>query len=180
MTEENKSLVDQSKLDAQIIEVATQIVNEDSVDKTKDLVSLFNWDMSRKNVSRILKLNNLLDDVSDQMILRFRTKADQFTNSDLLDYMKVIQGAIDTSSKNLNQVEEPPTIVHQTNTQINVNVTEASFDRDAKERILAVIQSALKGTSDQNSIQPEFVQECEESDGDQSIENQTTGKVDNS
>jgi Zn-dependent M16 (insulinase) family peptidase len=77
------------------------------------------------------------------MVARFKTKADQFSNSDLLDYMKAVQGAIDTSSKNLSQIEEPPTIVQQNNTQINVNVVD-SFDRDARERILAAIQATLK------------------------------------
>ena len=104
--------------------------------------------MSKKNVSRILKLNSLLDDVSDQMVLRFQKRADQFTNSDLLDYMKVIQGAIDTSSKSLNQVEEPPMIVQQTNTQINVNVMDG-FDRESKERILAAIQATLQAKPQQ-------------------------------
>jgi hypothetical protein len=144
--DETKSLttsVDSSKLDAQIIETANKILNEDNADATKDLVSLFNWNMSRKNVSRILKLNSLLDDVSDQMVVRFKERADQFSNSDLIDYMKTIQGAIDTSTKNLNQTDEPPVIVNQTNTQINVNM-DTQFDREAKERILAAIQSTLQ------------------------------------
>jgi hypothetical protein len=148
--EENNSLVvDSSKLDAQIVDTANKILNEDNLEATKDLVSLFNWNMSRKNVSRILKLNGLLDDVSDQMVLRFKNRADQFTNSDLLDYMKTIQSAIDTSSKNLNQTTDPPMIVHQNNTQINVNMMD-TFDRDAKERILAAIQATMVGANQDN------------------------------
>ena len=78
------------------------------------------------------------------MALRISTRADQFSNADLIDYMKAIQGAIDTSTKTLNQVEEPPVIVQQqNNTQINVNVND-SFDRESKERILAVVQEAIR------------------------------------
>ena len=142
MSEENKALVDTTAIDADIVDIANQVMSESSVDKTKDLVSLFNWHMSKKNVSRILKLNNLYDKVSEQMEVRLTNRGDQFSNSDLIDYMKAIQGAIDSSSKVLSQAEEPPAIIQTNNTQINVNLVD-DFDKDAKERILAAIQATL-------------------------------------
>lgn len=141
--EKNTSLVDTSSIDNETNNLAIQILEEKDPDKAKQLIALFNWNLSKKNTSRILKLNGLYDDVTEQMVTRFRTRSDQFTNSDLLDYMKAVQGAIDTSTKNLVQMEEPPTIVQQHNTQINVNLVD-SFDRDAKERILAAVQATLK------------------------------------
>ena len=146
MSDEPKEIVDTSSLDANIQELANQVMNEPSVDKTKDLVSLFNWNISKKNVSRILKLHSLYDKVSDQMELRLSTRGDQFSNSDLIDYMKALQGAIDSSSKSLSGVEEPPTIVQNNNTQINVNVVD-KFDKDSKERILEAIQATLKSAA---------------------------------
>lgn len=140
--EKQLSVLDTTGIDGKITDLANQVINETDINKTKDLIALFNWNISKKNVARILKLNGLYDSVSDQMVTRFQTKADQFSNDDLLNYLKVIQGAIDTSSKNLNQVEEPPIIV-QNNTQINVNMVD-DFDRDAKERILQAIQATLK------------------------------------
>lgn len=157
MTEQNlptevgaskEMVVDSSKLDAQIVETANKILNGDSPESTKDLVSLFNWNMSRKNVARILKLNGLLDNVTDQMAVRLENRADQFSNDDLLDYMKTLQGAVDSSYKQLNQVEEPPMIVQQTNTQINVNLGN-DFDRDAKQRILDAVQAVLTASKSQ-------------------------------
>ena len=146
MIDENKALVDTTAIDADIADIANQVLSESSVDKTKDLVSLFNWQMSKKNVSRLLKLNNLYDKVSDQMEFRLANRGDQFSNSDLIDYLKAIQGAIDSSSKVLSQTEEPPAIIQNNNTQINVNVVDA-FDKDAKERILAAIQATLQTAS---------------------------------
>jgi len=140
---ENTTLVDTSSIDQETNSLAMKILEETDPDKAKQLIALFNWNLSKKNTSRILKLNGLYDDVTEQMVTRFRTRSDQFTNSDLLDYMKAVQGAIDTSTKNLVQMEEPPTIVQQHNTQINVNVVD-SFDRDAKERILAAVQAVMK------------------------------------
>lgn len=143
MSEETKALVDTSSIDTEITGLASQVLAESDPEKAKQLIALFNWNISKKNTARILKMNDLYDEVTDQMVLRFKTKADQFSNSDLLDYMKAVQGAIDTSAKNLSQVEEPPTIVHQNNTQINVNVVD-TFDRESKDRILAAIQATLK------------------------------------
>lgn len=138
-------LINTSQVDDTIVGIANQVLAEEDPNKAKDLISIFNWNMSKKNVARILKLNELYDNVTDHMVTRLTTKSDQFTNSDLLDYMKVIQGAIDTSSKNLNQVEEPPVIV-QNNTQVNINMSD-QFDREAKERILAAIQATLQSAT---------------------------------
>ena len=154
MSEETKALVDTSSIDTEITGLASQVLAESDPEKAKQLIALFNWNISKKNTARILKMNDLYDEVTDQMVLRFKTKADQFSNSDLLDYMKAVQGAIDTSTKNLSQVEEPPTIVHQTNTQINVNVVD-TFDRDSKDRILAAIQATLKAAQQPQPVQQE-------------------------
>ena len=154
MSEETKALVDTSSIDTEITGLASQVLEESDPEKAKQLIALFNWNISKKNTARILKMNDLYDEVTDQMVLRFKTKADQFSNSDLLDYMKAVQGAIDTSTKNLSQVEEPPTIVHQTNTQINVNVVD-TFDRDSKDRILAAIQATLKAAQQPQPVQQE-------------------------
>lgn len=154
--EKNTSLVDTSSIDHRTNELAQQILAESDPEKAKQLISLFNWNLSKKNTSRVLKLNDLYDEVTDQMVTRFRTRSDQFTNSDLLDYMKAVQGAIDTSTKNLVQAEEPPTIVQQHNTQINVNVVD-TFDRDAKARILAAIQATMKQAQEPPQVPPEVV-----------------------
>ena len=143
MTEELTDVTELSPIDKEITTLVDNIMVEQDPNKTKDLVNLFNWNISKKNVARIQKLSNLYDSITDQMIERVDKRADQFSNSDLLDYVKTIQGAIDTNTKNLSQVQEPPLIVQQNNTQINVNVAE-SFDSEAKARILAAVQATLQ------------------------------------
>lgn len=130
-------------VDEKINCLVTDIMDEQDPAKTKDLVELFNWNMSKKNIARIKTLNQLYDSITSQMVERVDKRADQFSNSDLLDYMKTIQGAIDINTKNLSQVQDAPMIVQQTNNQVNINVVE-SFDRAAKERILAAVQATLK------------------------------------
>lgn len=142
-TENNLPTIDTTNIDEKVTSLVTQVLDEPDVSKTKDLMSLFNWNISKKNMLRILKLNTLYDDVTDQMIKRFAYKPDQFSNDDLLNYMKTVQGAITNSSKMLEEIEEPAPAIIQNNTQINVNVGE-SFSRESRERILAAIQATLQ------------------------------------
>lgn len=148
MTDNNN--LDLTPLETNIQDIAQQVIAEESLDKTKDLVALFNWNMSKKNVARLLKLNNLFDAVSDQMVERFMKKPDQFSNADLLDYLKTVQGAIDNSSKALSQTEEPPVIV-QNNTQININTAE-SFNRESRAKIADAVFAILAKASKEPEI----------------------------
>ena len=152
---EHDELIPVDNSQDRITNLVEQIVEEEDPNKTKDLVDLFNWNMSKRNIVRLQKLNLLYDSITDQMVERVDKRADQFSNSDLLDYVKTIQGAIDINTKNLSNVQEPPMIVHQNNTQINVNLAD-SFDSDAKARILAAVhatlQQAAKTTAENNII----------------------------
>lgn len=156
MTEENNEVqvVPCNPLDQKLSGLVDNILTEEDPNKTKDLVDLFNWNMSKKNILRLQKLNNLYDSITDQMVERVDKRADQFSNSDLLDYVKTIQGAIDINTKNLTQVQDTPQIIQQQNTQINVNLVD-NFDQDAKKRILDAIQATLKQASAVKDTQEE-------------------------
>ena len=137
MSEElNLSPVSESlqQLDETVTDIVSQVVKEDDVDKTKDLISLFNWNMTKKNVVRVQKLNSLFDNVTEQMIRRFELKPDQFSNDDLLNYMKTIQGVITTSNKSMEEIETPAPSIVQNNTQINVNI-ENTLSRESRESL---------------------------------------------
>lgn len=162
MTENNPNNL--PGLDENIKNLVNDVVAESDINKTKDLISLFNWNISKKNVVRVEKLNTLYDNVTDQMIKRFETKPDQFSNDDLLNYMKVVQGAIDSSNKLIDSIEEPPPQIVQNNTQINVNVVE-NFDRDSRARILAAVQATLNAANNPQPIEYE-----DKTEGDNSNE----------
>ena len=123
-------------------DLAQQVIDEKDVDRTKDLVQLFNLNVAKKNVIRILKLNGLLDSVSDTMIDRFEKHPGEFSNEDLLKYMQVIQQSIDNANKNLNLVDQTQAITLNQNNQVNVNIID-TFDRDSKERIADAIKAIL-------------------------------------
>lgn len=139
-------------LDDETTELAQQIINESSLDEIKNLTKLFNLNQSKKNAMRVLKLNTLLDKVSDQMIERFEKKPGEFSNADLLNYMTITQNAIDRANKSLNLVEETPAIQLQQNNQINVNIVDR-LSRDSKDKVAEAVRSIL---SKINSMETEL------------------------
>ena len=144
-------------------ELALKIQEESDSSKSKDLIDLFNWNLSKKQISRVAKLDELFDDVTDQMVIRFKTKPDQFSNDDLLNYMKTVQNAMESTAKHIDEIPEAPKII-QNNTQININGVE-KFDRESRARILAAIQATLAAAQ-----QPENIEYEDKTEGDNSNE----------
>lgn len=139
--EEDLHIVDNLPLDEQTSAIADSIIKEKDVDKVKDLTALFNLNQRKKNILRLMKFNGLLDTISDQMLERFEKKAGEFSNADLLNYMQVIQSAIDRAQKSVDLVSETPAIqINQNNLTVTV---EDGLDRDAKARIANAVKAIL-------------------------------------
>jgi hypothetical protein len=145
-------LINTIPLDQDTTELAQQIIEEKNLDSLQNLTHLFNLNQAKKNVLRVMKLNQLLDKVSDQMIERFDKTPDNFSNADLLNYMQVTQSAIDRANKSLNLVDETPAI--QVNTQINVNANADGLDlldRESKGRVAEAIKGILNKIQSMNN-----------------------------
>ena len=138
-------------LDSSTNELAQKIIDEQDIKAVKDLTHLFNLNQAKKNVLRVMKLNNLLDTVSDKIIDRFDRYPDNFSNDDLIKFMQVTENAIEKANKNLNLVDSTPAIQVNHNNQLNVNIID-SYDRDSRERVLEYINQVLNSES-QDSLQ---------------------------
>lgn len=137
-------------LDKSTNDLAQQIIDEQNLAKVQDLTHLFNLNQAKKNVLRVIKLNSLLDKVSDQMIKRFEETPGQFSNADLLNYMAVTQNAIDRANKAIGLVDESPAIVVN---QVNVNVEpEQTLDRDSRLRITEAVSKILQMSKEMNLV----------------------------
>lgn len=180
MTDDNlkpTDIVDLLPLDEDTTAIANKIVNEKQLEKVQDLTHLFNLNQAKKNVLRIMKLNGLLDRVSDQMIERFEKRPGEFSNSDLLNYMQVTQSAIDRAQKQLNLVDDSPAI--QLNQQVNVNIDGNVLDKDSRTRIAETVTKILQRAKDMNldlSNEPDVIQTALISDD---TSEQNTGISDN-
>jgi hypothetical protein len=145
MSEEliKRTELDLKPLDEQTKDIAQKILDEQDIDKVKNLTNLFNLNAQKRNVMRVLKMNGLLDAVTDQIVERFEKRPDNFSNEELLKYMQVTENAIDRANKNLHLVEETPPIQYQQNNQVNINIVD-TLDRDSKDRVLEYVNSVLK------------------------------------
>lgn len=132
-----------NSLDEKNEKLAQKILNASTLDETKDLTALFNLNIQKRNVLRVLKMNNLLDKVTEQIIERFEKAPNNFTNEDLLKYMQVTENAIDRANKNLNQIEETPAIQLMQNNQVNINIDNSSIDRESRIRITETVRKIL-------------------------------------
>ena len=90
MNQDTLDIVCSNPLDEKLNNIVENIMDEQDPNKTKDLVDLFNWNISKKNIARIQKLNNLYDSITDQMVERVTKRADQFSNSELINLVIVI------------------------------------------------------------------------------------------
>lgn len=142
-------------IDNKTKELADRILVEDNIDALKDLTTLFNLNIARKNVLRVLKLNDLYDKVSDNIVKRFETTPGEFSNDDLIRYMTTIEGSIEKAQKQLGKVEDPPLIQINQQNNVNINVDSAeSLSREERERVMNTIKLLLESGETQE-LSPE-------------------------
>ena len=136
-------------VDTQTTDIAQQILDETDVDKVKDLTALFNLNTQKRNVARVLKMSDLLDKVTDQMLTRFERTPDNFSNEDLIKFMQVTENSIEKANKSISQVDETPAIQLQQNNQVNINIGN-SLNRESRQRVTDTVQAILSklGTGD--------------------------------
>ena len=138
--EEDKNLIEEVKeKDNTLID---SILQEDNVDKLKDLTHLFNAYQTKRQILRVNALNDVQDALVAQMAARLQTLPNNFNNNDIAVWMKTVQQALDSTHEKIQEIDNTPTIVNQTNTQINVNV-EDTLSKESREKIMDALQAIL-------------------------------------
>lgn len=147
MEEKQVDKLNSQSLDSKNNEIAQKILDAETVEETQDLTALFNLNSQKRNVLRVLKMNNLLDKVTDQIIERFEKNPNLFTNEDLLKYMQVTESAIDRANKNLNMIEDTPSIQLLQQNQVNININDG-LNRESRQRVIETVQAILNSSQD--------------------------------
>lgn len=139
---EVEQIIDFAPLEKSIKDTTTKIINEEDGDKLKDLVNLFNLNQAKKDILRVSTYNKLLDSVTHQMEFRVTKKVDEFSNKDLLDYLKVIGESAEKSKKAFTTINDAPTIqINQVNIGDN---SEKELSRESREKVMAAINAYMK------------------------------------
>lgn len=128
-------------------QLVDQLIKEDDPNKTKEMINLFNINIAKKNTLRVIKANEVLDKVNDEVYKRISERPDGITDKDLISYMNAAQLQIDKSLDKINSVGEIPVIQVNQDNSVNINVGE-SLSKDSRDRVLKVVQELLKNNDD--------------------------------
>ena len=143
-------------LEQETDKVLHEIVKAETVDELKGYTAKFNLNMAKKNAIRIAKLQNLLDSVNDQAIERFTKYPSEFSNKEVLDYMKAVQEQINSSQQALEEAGDKPMIqITDKHSEVNINVENPALGtRESKERVINAVQALMQymTTAPQNEV----------------------------
>lgn len=130
-------------------DLENQLIQETNLENIKNIINLFNLNIKKKDIVRVSKLNDLQDKITNQIDKRLTNKCDEFSNSDLINYFKVIQETINKSDTTLDKVDTPSIQIIQN--QLNVSAPE-DFDKESRQRISDAVQKFLNNYSNEDTV----------------------------
>lgn len=154
-----------NNLNTDNVNIAKKILETDTIEDTKNLVALFNLNNQKRNVIRISKMTNLLDTITDQIINRFEKYPNNFSNEDLLKYMQATEASLEKANKNLNQVEDAPSIQLLQNNELNISINNSKEDvlnNESRLKVLETVKSFLSNLDTTNAIEIEEFSEIKD------------------
>lgn len=136
-------------VDNKALELASNIITSQEPNDLTAYINEFNNNMSKKNILRLLKMNELWDKVSDEAVDRIQNHSDELTHAEIINYLRVTKESIDNINKGSDQVSltQPITLNQQTNT-VNVNIESSEqqnirIDRRSKEKVMEAVSKLL-------------------------------------
>lgn len=132
--------------------IEQKILNEEDPQELQELIDIFNLNLKKKDIIRSAKLSEVQDKIVEQMSKRVELRPDEFSNSDLLNYHKIVQDTLSKSDNTLNSINIPNIQINQ---QINMNNSDSdNFDKESRKRILDTVNNILEEMK-HNSIEDE-------------------------
>ena len=127
-------------------ELIDSIMQENDVEKLKDLTHVFNAFQTKRQILRTNALNDVQDALVQQMARRLQETPNNFNNNDIAIWMKTVQQTLDSTKNNIDSIDTVPTIVQQHNTQVNINM-EDNLSRESREKIMDALQAILENVN---------------------------------
>lgn len=128
-------------------ELSDRFLTETDPKELQTIVDMFNLDMKKKNMLRTTRISEIQDNIVSQIFERVSSRPDEFSNSDLINYFKVMQ---ETLLKNPAETELPQIHINQNN-QVNINMESNGLvlNRMSRERVANAIRNILNQTQEQ-------------------------------
>ena len=163
-----------------IKDISTGIENEEDVEKLKNLINLFNLNIKKKEILRKNTLSELQDQTINQIQKRIENRPEEFTNKELVDYMKTFSDLLD---KNTSLIDDDLNTIQLNNaSEVNINIGTEYLSRDSRQRISSVVSDILntinkqKQNEDIIDVEVKTKEEMEESsDVERPLEEESSG-----
>lgn len=168
LTDPEKVAEARKVLNAESLALIAQIVDEQNLERTKDLTHLFNVNQNKKTMIRVNKLSDLMDVITDQAVARFTNRPDEISNQDLMNSLKTVQDLIERGTKQAAGVQDTPLIqINQQTNEVNVGDTGINLGRDSRERVKNAVGALLSNLlAQQQTTDVVFEDKTEEDDSD--------------
>jgi hypothetical protein len=168
LTDPEKVAEARKVLNAESLALIAQIVDEQNLERTKDLTHLFNVNQNKKTMIRVNKLSDLMDVITDQAVARFTNRPDEISNQDLMNSLKTVQDLIERGTKQASGVQDTPLIqINQQTNEVNVGDAGINLGRDSRERVKNAVGALLSNLlAQQQTTDVVFEDKTEEDDSD--------------
>lgn len=137
--------------DEQSVDILSRIQEIATKEELKEVTNLFNLSITKKEMARALKQDELLDLVLKQAEEKLKKRPEELSTKDILDYMNAFQSNLEKTQNYIDKVEDSPTIQVNDNKKIVVNINALS--RDSNENVLDAINKLIANMSDDKSLE---------------------------
>lgn len=120
-------------------DITEKFLTETDPKELQTIVDMFNLNIKKKNMLRTTRISEIQDSIVSQIFQRVNSRPDEFSNTDLINYFKVMQ---ETLQKNPSDTELPTIHINQNN-QVNINMDNQGLDRMSRERVANAIRNIL-------------------------------------
>lgn len=143
------------------LSLSDKLIRTNDFDELNEIVEMFNLDLQKKNLIRGVKLSEVQDKVVDQLSMRLTERADNFSNEDLIKYLKTIQETLNKTTVTTDDIKAPTIQINQ---QVNVDNVN-NFNAESRKRILSAVNSIMNGDTEELKIlQGNIIQGDDEED----------------
>ena len=131
-------------IDNKSLEAITNSLDENANDE--EYIALFNQNMRKKHMARLLKLSGLSDKVIDLALDRLESGEVQDKN--VIGYMRAIQQMMDSSNNIVNKVPENLPIQVNNGQQNNITINAGELlTREQRENVLNIATKIIESAS---------------------------------
>lgn len=144
-------------------DIVEKVKEATTKEELQELEEVFSVAMTKNEIARMAKQDELLDLIIAQADERIRKRPGELPTKDLLDYMNVLQNNIDRSHKNIKSPTEdgPVSQINNIRNEVTVNMTGDGLTRDSQNKVMDVVKAILQQAQEVEITEPEIIESVE-------------------